>query len=144
MPVIDLSDDGEPQPGGSGAGGGSQQNKRRASKTPADSDVDPEETDEDDFVDASDMMDDDDFVSVAGAGKTGPYRSQGSRLQSLLPDDYGSDETTAAIKFSEEFVNRYGRPHPEFFPGSLDEAIKQSCLKPAREVRASGLEFDLF
>ena len=61
-------------------------------------------------------------------------RGVGSRLQPLLPDDYGTDETMAAIKFSEEFTNRYGRPHPEFFPGSLDEAIKQSCLKPAKEV----------
>jgi len=65
----------------------------------------------------------------------------GSRLQPLLPDDFGSDETLAALKFSEEFTNRYGNPHPDFFPGSMDEAIKASCLKPAKERKMLALYF---
>ena len=48
-------------------------------------------------------------------------------------DDYG-DETLAAIRFGEEFAARYGQPHPQFFPGSLDQAIRESCLQPAKDV----------
>ena len=46
----------------------------------------------------------------------------------------GSDDTMAAIRFSEEFANRYGDPHPSFFPGSLDDAIRESCNQPASNV----------
>ena len=40
----------------------------------------------------------------------------------------------AAIRFSEEFTSRYGRPRPAFFPATLDDAIKESCMQPARDV----------
>ena len=52
----------------------------------------------------------------------------------------------AAIRFSEEFANRYGDPHPSFFPGSLDDAIRESCNQPASNVIIlfySKLPFDL-
>ena len=45
-----------------------------------------------------------------------------SGIQPLLPDDFG-DEALAGIKFGEEFGNRYGQPWPQFFPGSLDDAL---------------------
>ena len=45
-----------------------------------------------------------------------------SGIQPLLPDDFG-DEALAGIKFGEEFGNRYGQPRPQFFPGSLDDAL---------------------
>ncbi len=51
----------------------------------------------------------------------------------LLTDDYG-DEALASIKFSEEFSSRYGSPHPNFFPGTLEDAIRESCLKPPKDV----------
>ena len=41
----------------------------------------------------------------------------------------------AAIRFGEEFAGRYGQPTPHFFPGSLDQAIRESCLQPAKDVR---------
>ena len=41
----------------------------------------------------------------------------------------------AAIRFGEEFSARYGQPTPHFFPGSLDQAIRESCLQPAKDVR---------
>ena len=44
--------------------------------------------------------------SRGGGGGGGSGGRIGSRLQSLLPDDYGSDDTMAALKFSEEFTNR--------------------------------------
>jgi hypothetical protein len=84
---------------------------------------------DDDFEDATEMMDDDDSIFL-------PEKSSNSRrLQPLLPDDFGSDEAMGAIKFSEEFSNRYGQPHPSFFPGSLDDAIRESCNQPAKEVK---------
>ena len=44
------------------------------------------------------------------------------------------DETAGCLHFSEEFANRYGALHPDFFPGTLEDAIKEACMKPAREV----------
>lgn len=44
------------------------------------------------------------------------------------------DETAGCLHFAEEFTNRYGALHPEFFPGTLEDAIKEACMKPAREV----------
>ena len=44
------------------------------------------------------------------------------------------DETAGCIHFADQFTNRYGECHPEFFPGSLDEAVKEACLKPAKDV----------
>lgn len=44
------------------------------------------------------------------------------------------DETMGTLHFAEQFEKRYGRAHPDFFTGTFDEAIKESCLKPAKEV----------
>ena len=44
------------------------------------------------------------------------------RARQDIPDDFG-DEALAGIKFGEEFGNRYGQPRPQFFPGSLDDAL---------------------
>lgn len=54
----------------------------------------------------------------------------------LVPPD-ATDEMAGAINFGEEFSNRYGTGYPAFYPGSLDDAIKDSCLKPARDVSSS-------
>ena len=59
---------------------------------------------------------------------------QENNFQSFSSDDFG-DETMAAIRFGEEFSGRYGQPTPHFFPGSLDQAIRESCLQPAKDVR---------
>ena len=45
------------------------------------------------------------------------------------------DETTAAIHFADGFAQRYGDCHPMFFQGSLDDAMRESCLQPAKNVR---------
>ena len=44
------------------------------------------------------------------------------------------DETTGSIQFVENYTLRFGEPHPTFFTGSLDDAIREACHKPAREV----------
>lgn len=53
----------------------------------------------------------------------------------LTVPDMVEDETAGCLHFSDEFTNRYGPLHPEFFPGTLDDAIKEACMKPARERR---------
>ncbi|KAK0075269.1 hypothetical protein PV325_009280 [Microctonus aethiopoides] len=54
------------------------------------------------------------------------------KIQRLMPDNV-EDETMGTLHFAEQFEKRYGLIHPEFFTGTLDEAIKESCLKPAKE-----------
>lgn len=44
-------------------------------------------------------------------------------------------EAMAAIHFAEGFVQRYGPCHPMFFPGSLDDAMREACHQPAHDVR---------
>merc|ERR1712223_1969805 len=90
---------------------------------------------DDDEEDAADMMDDDDAIFL-------PEKSANARrIQPLIPDDFGSDDTMAAIRFSEEFANRYGDPHPSFFPGSLDDAIRESCNQPASNRKMLAVYF---
>ena len=89
--------------------------------------------DSDEFDDPPEIMDEDsDIFSSGGAGQAVDITSN-RRPHPLLPDDYG-DEAMAAIRFSEEFTSRYGRPRPAFFPATLDDAIKESCMQPARDV----------
>lgn len=47
------------------------------------------------------------------------------------------DETMAAIHFADRFAQRYGDCHPMFFQGSLDDAMKEACHQPAKNVRHS-------
>ena len=44
------------------------------------------------------------------------------------------DEAMASVHFAEGFTRRYGHRHPIFFQGTLDDAIKEACLQPIREV----------
>lgn len=38
-----------------------------------------------------------------------------------------------SMQFVENYVQRYGSPHPEFFIGSLEEAMLSACQKPASQ-----------
>jgi len=80
---------------------------------------------DDEYHDAAEPMDDDDFFSQSDIVSR-------SGIQPLLPDDFG-DEALAGIKFGEEFGNRYGQPRPQFFPGSLDDALTDACNKPVAD-----------
>lgn len=44
------------------------------------------------------------------------------------------DEIMGTLYFAEQFEKRYGPAHPEFFAGTFEDALKESCLKPAKEV----------
>lgn len=50
-----------------------------------------------------------------------------------VPDNV-DDETFGCIQFAERFQERYGPQHPIFFQGSLENAIKEACMKPAKDV----------
>ena len=50
-----------------------------------------------------------------------------------MPDNV-DDEVVGCIHFADEYTNRYGDLHPLFFQGSLEEAVKEACNKPAKEV----------
>ena len=108
----------------SAASGSNRSSNHRNSSRDGDSD--------DDFEDASSEVIMDDDIEIFGSSRSSS--TVGSRIQPLIPDDYG-DDALAGIKFAEEFSNRYGSPHPAFFPGSLDDAIRESCQQPAKEVR---------
>ncbi|GFR80461.1 FAS-associated factor 1-like [Elysia marginata] len=54
------------------------------------------------------------------------------RLEPLMPDGV-EDEKSALTQFSHEFVNRYGECHPQFFLGSLDDAIQESLAVRATD-----------
>jgi len=84
------------------------------------------EVSDDDYQDAPEPMEDDDFF----LSQADPVSRSG--IQPLLPDDFG-DEALAGIKFGEEFGNRYGQPTPAFFPGSLEDALADACNKPVSE-----------
>lgn len=51
----------------------------------------------------------------------------------LVPDNV-EDEIIGTLHFAEQFEKRYGPAHPEFFAGTFEDAVKESCLKPAKEV----------
>lgn len=44
-----------------------------------------------------------------------------------------------SIQFSEQFTQRYGPTHPTFFVGTLDDALKEACNKPAKDRKILGL-----
>ncbi|XP_037948410.1 FAS-associated factor 1 [Teleopsis dalmanni] len=59
-------------------------------------------------------------------------------LPSLVPTRHlisnnTDDETTGSIEFVENYVKRFGEPHPVFFTGSLENALNEACHKPASE-----------
>lgn len=63
---------------------------------------------------------------------------QSERLQPLM-SDHIEDEVLGCIEFSARFRTRYGPNTPNFFEGTLQDAIKESCLKPAKERKLLGV-----
>ncbi|XP_013137430.1 PREDICTED: FAS-associated factor 1 isoform X1 [Papilio polytes] len=56
-----------------------------------------------------------------------------------LMSDHMEDEALACIQFANRFRARYGPNTPNFFEGTLQDAIKESCLKPAKERKLLGV-----
>ncbi|XP_063540863.1 FAS-associated factor 1 [Cydia strobilella] len=60
------------------------------------------------------------------------------RLRPLM-SEHVEDEALGCIEFAERFRARYGPNTPHFFEGTLQDAIKESCLQPARERKLLGV-----
>ncbi|XP_073846108.1 fas associated factor casp isoform X4 [Musca autumnalis] len=78
----------------------------------------------DEFEDASDFNASEEFF-------TDPLPVQPT-TRYLIPNNTDS-EITGSLKFIENYKQRFGEPCPMFFPGSLEDALKEACHKPARE-----------
>lgn len=78
----------------------------------------------DEFEDAPELFtaEDDIFVDTV----------KSTKIERLIPENV-PDELTGTLHFAEQYEKRYGPVHPEFFAGTFEDAIKESCLKPARE-----------
>ncbi|XP_026320728.1 FAS-associated factor 1 [Hyposmocoma kahamanoa] len=63
---------------------------------------------------------------------------QSERLQPLMSENV-EDEALGCIEFSQRFRSRYGPNTPNFFEGTLQDAIKEACLKPANERKLLGV-----
>ncbi|CAH2042119.1 unnamed protein product, partial [Iphiclides podalirius] len=63
---------------------------------------------------------------------------QSERLQPLMSESV-EDEALGCIEFTQRFRARYGPNTPNFFEGTLQDAIKESCLKPAKERKLLGV-----
>ncbi|EGI70162.1 PREDICTED: FAS-associated factor 1 isoform X1 [Acromyrmex echinatior] len=55
-----------------------------------------------------------------------------TKIERLMPENV-VDEVMGTLHFAEQFEKRYGPAHPEFFTGTFEDALKESCLKPAKE-----------
>ncbi|KAK7591071.1 hypothetical protein V9T40_002684 [Parthenolecanium corni] len=51
---------------------------------------------------------------------------------SLVPQEF-EDEAMGSIQFAVSFRDTYGIIHPDFFPGTLEQAFKEACNKPAKD-----------
>ncbi|XP_050674608.1 FAS-associated factor 1 isoform X2 [Leptidea sinapis] len=94
------------------------------------------------IVDSSDS--DNSSVEEVEDGETFPAEDDmfvdvsSDRLQPLM-SDHVTDEALGCIEFAQRFKARYGPSTPNFFEGSLQDAIKESCLKPAKERKLLGV-----
>jgi len=86
-----------------------------------------------DVEDLTETYQDDEFLipEVNGGG--------GKAHQRFLITDNVEDEDTGTILFSESFTNRYGHCHPMFFHGTLDAAIREATLRPAKDRKLLAL-----
>lgn len=64
------------------------------------------------------------------------FNNSNNFLYLLVAEDT-EDELAGCIQFIDEFQNRYGDMRPDFYLGTLDQAIKIACFKPAKDVSFS-------
>lgn len=88
------------------------------------------DSDEEEYEDASESfnVDDDCFIDNLTP----------KRIEPLIPEHI-DDEIVGSIGFSERFTQRYGAIHPAFYQGTLDDALKEACSKPAKDRKILGI-----
>ncbi|XP_033310087.1 FAS-associated factor 1 isoform X1 [Bombus bifarius] len=80
-----------------------------------------------DLVESDSSIDEDDIEDDVFVDNV-----RSTKTQRLMPENV-TDETIGTMHFAEEFEKRYGPAHPEFFTGTFKDAVKESCLKSAKE-----------
>ncbi|XP_025266463.1 FAS-associated factor 1 isoform X2 [Camponotus floridanus] len=89
----------------------------------SDSSIDePEDVEEFEDVPETFTVEDDIFIDDV----------KSTKVERLMPENV-VDEVMGTLHFAEQFEKRYGPAHPEFFAGTFEDALKESCLKPAKE-----------
>ncbi|XP_050454292.1 FAS-associated factor 1 isoform X1 [Cataglyphis hispanica] len=89
----------------------------------SDSSIDePEDVEEFEDVPETFTVEDDIFIDDV----------KSTKVERLMPENI-VDEVMGTLYFAEQFEKRYGPAHPEFFAGTFEDALKESCLKPAKE-----------
>lgn len=97
----------------------SKPNKSNNSTVVVDSDSSADE-----FEDASDFNNCEEFFTDSP-----PVQPQSRHLIANHTDD----EARGSAQFVDNYIQRFGEPHPVFFRGSLDDALKEACHKPAKD-----------
>ncbi|CAG9765820.1 unnamed protein product [Ceutorhynchus assimilis] len=89
------------------------------------------ESDDDEFEDAADSfnVDDEYFVDNDNSAR---------KQEPLIPENV-EDELVGTVTFNERFTTRYGPIHPMFFQGTLEDALKEACNKPAKDRKILAL-----
>lgn len=83
------------------------------------------DSDDDEFEDASESFNVDDEYFVDNDNTA-------NRQEPLIPENI-EDELIGTITFNERFTARYGPIHPAFYQGTLEDALKEACNKPAKD-----------
>jgi hypothetical protein len=91
-------------------------------------------TDEDYAHDNESDNDDESFSSLLASSQN----DLSAKRASLIPNDYDNDYE-ATDNFVSEFASRYGPLMPLFFIGSIDAAIRDALLCPARDRKLFGI-----
>ncbi|XP_017775062.1 PREDICTED: FAS-associated factor 1 isoform X2 [Nicrophorus vespilloides] len=88
------------------------------------------DSDDDEFEDASESfnVEDDCFMDHFSS----------KRVEPLIPK-HVEDEIVGSISFSEQFTNRYGPIHPNFYQGTLEDAVREACNKPSKDRKLLGI-----
>ncbi|XP_050305515.1 FAS-associated factor 1 [Anthonomus grandis grandis] len=83
------------------------------------------DSDDEEYEDASESfnVDDEYFVDNENTAR---------KQEPLIPDNV-EDELVGTVTFNERFTARYGPIHPMFFQGTLEDALKEACNKPAKD-----------
>ncbi|XP_055837255.1 FAS-associated factor 1 isoform X1 [Episyrphus balteatus] len=97
----------------------SKSNKANNSTVVVDSDSSADE-----FEDASDFNACEEFFTDSP-----PVQPQSRHL---IPN-HTDDEARGSAQFVDNYIQRFGEPHPVFFRGSLEDALKEACHKPAKD-----------
>ncbi|XP_066262554.1 FAS-associated factor 1 [Euwallacea similis] len=83
------------------------------------------DSDDDEFEDASENFNVDDDYFVDNENST-------RKREPLIPDNM-EDELVGTVTFNERFTVRYGPIHPPFFQGTVEDALKEACNRPAKD-----------